>query len=64
MSIELDMDWTGSRLWQILLNLDWIQTVNLSDVVEIVTSKTETWLKPRDRDFAVKAETETWKFES
>jgi len=30
-----------------------------SDVVETVTSKTETWVKLRDRDFAIKAETET-----
>jgi len=28
-----------------------------SDVVETVTSETETWLKLRDRDFAIKAET-------
>jgi len=27
-SIGLDLDWTGSRLWRILLILDWIQTVN------------------------------------
>jgi len=39
---------------------------NISDVVETVTSETETWLKLRDRDFAIKAETraETWKFET
>jgi len=30
-----------------------------SDVVE-----TETWLKLRDRNFATKAETETWRFET
>jgi len=35
-----------------------------SDVVETVTSETETWLKFRDRDFVIKAETETWKFET
>jgi len=28
MSIELDLDWIGSGLLQILLNLDWIQAVN------------------------------------
>jgi len=33
-----------------------------SDVVETVTSETETWLKLRDRDFAIKAE--TWKLET
>ena len=33
-----------------------------SDVVETVTS--ETWLKLRDRDFAMKVKTETWKFET
>jgi len=36
----------------------------VSDVVETVTSETETWLKFRDRDFVIKAETETWKFET
>jgi len=36
--------------------------VKASDVVETVTS--ETWLKLRDRDFAIKAETATWKFET
>jgi len=35
-----------------------------SDVVETVTSETETWLKRRDRAFAIKAETETWKFDT
>jgi len=33
-----------------------------SDVVETVTSETETWLKLRNRDIAIKAE--TWKFET
>jgi len=28
MSIGLDLDWTGSRLWQNVLNLGWIWTVN------------------------------------
>jgi len=32
------------------------------DVVKTATS--ETWLKLRDRDFAIKAETETWMFET
>jgi len=32
-----------------------------SDVVETVTS--ETWLKFRDQDLVIKAETKTWKFE-
>ena len=27
MSIVLELDWTGSGLWQILIVLDWIQTV-------------------------------------
>jgi len=44
----------GSRLYKL----------GNSDVVETVTSETETWLKLRDRDFAIKAETETWKFET
>jgi len=44
----------GSRLYKL----------GNSDVVETVTSETETWLKRRDRDFAIKAETETWKFET
>jgi len=30
-----------------------------SDVVETVTDETETWLKPRDRDFIKNFETET-----
>jgi len=38
-----------------------------SDVVETVTSETDTEtclkLRDQDRDFAIKAETETWKFE-
>jgi len=38
--------------------------VSTSDVVETVTSEIETRLKLRDRDFAIKAETETWKFET
>jgi len=29
MSIGPDLDWTGSGLLQILLNLDWIRTVKL-----------------------------------
>jgi len=29
MSIGLDLDWTGSGLQQIMLNFDWIRTVNL-----------------------------------
>jgi len=28
MSIGLDLDWTGSGLCRILLNLDWIRAVN------------------------------------
>jgi len=42
------------------------QQIIASDVVETVTSETETWLKRRDRDFTIKAETEaeTWKFET
>jgi len=28
MSIGLDLDWSGSGLCRILLNLDWIRTVN------------------------------------
>jgi len=27
MSIGLDLDWTGSGLWRIFLNLDWIRIV-------------------------------------
>jgi len=34
------------------------QQIIASDVVETVTSETETWLKRRDRDFTIKAETE------
>jgi len=41
-----------------------VQSVSNSDVVESVTSETETWLKLLDRDFAIKAETETWRFET
>jgi len=33
--------------------------ISTSDVAETVTSETETWLKLQDRDFAIKAETET-----
>jgi len=36
-----------------------MKTLVVSDVVETVTSETETWLK--FRDFVIKAE--TWKFE-
>ena len=36
--------------------------LSTSDVVETVTSETEVWLKFRDRDFVIKAETE--KFET
>ena len=35
-----------------------------SDVVETVTSETETGLKFRDRDFVIKTEIESWKFET
>jgi len=28
MSFGLDLDWTGSGLWPILWNLDWIRTGN------------------------------------
>jgi len=36
--------------------------VKTSDAVETVISEIETWLKLRDRDFAMKAETETSHF--
>jgi len=41
-------------------------SITSSNVVEIVTSETETWLwlKLRNGDFAIKTETETWKFEN
>jgi len=46
-------------------NLALVETIlSISDVVETVTSETETWLKLRDREFAIKAEIETWKFET
>jgi len=38
--------------------------VQISETTDVV--ETDTWLKLRDRDFAIKAEieTETWKFET
>jgi len=34
MSIGLDLDWTGSGLWQILLNLDWIRMAKFFTILE------------------------------
>jgi len=42
---------------QLCKTLKMLATLIISDVVETVTSETETWIKFRD-------ETETWKFES